>query len=217
MTFYIGDMLQYLPIMLEALWVSVYVSVAGFFAGSIIGVFIALVRNTRFKLLRIVTGGYVELMRNTPVLVQLYLVYFGLGQVGINLNPLWAAVVALTLNNSAYTSEIFRAGFESVPVGLREAGSALGMSFPQIFRYVMFKPAVRNVLPSLTNQFIILFLFSSVGSVISLNELTSLLLTLNSQTLQTVEVFTMGAILYYLSSAIIAGLSRTAERMVFRW
>lgn len=217
MTFYIGDMIQYLPVMLEALWVSVYVSVAGFFAGSVIGVFIALAKNMRFKLLRIIVSGYVELMRNTPVLVQLYLVYFGLGQVGINLNPLWAAVVALTLNNSAYTSEIFRAGFESVPVGLREAGSALGMSFPQIFRYVMFKPAVRNVLPSLTNQFIILFLFSSVGSVISLNELTSLLLTLNSQTLQTVEVFTMGAILYYLASAIIAGMSRTAERVVFRW
>ncbi|GAB3267217.1 amino acid ABC transporter permease [Arthrobacter pigmenti] len=217
MTFYIGDMLQYLPLMLQALWVSIYVSVAGFFLGSVIGVFIALARNTRFKLLRIVSGGYVELMRNTPVLVQLYLVYFGLGQVGINLNPLWAAVVALTANNSAYTSEIFRAGFESVPVGLREAGSALGMSFPQIFRYIMFKPAIRNILPALTNQFIILFLFSSVGSVISLNELTSLLLTLNSQTLQTVEVFTVGAILYYLSSAIIAGISRTAERVVFRW
>lgn len=217
MTFYFGDILPYLPLLLRALWVSIYVSVAAFFVGSVLGVVVYLARSSRFRMLRTVSGAYVEVMRNTPVLVQLYLIYFGLGQVGINLNPLWSALVGLALNNSAYTSEIFRAGFESVPTGLREAGSALGMSFGQIFRYVMFKPAVRNVLPALTNQFIVLFLFSSVGSVISLDELTSALRTLNSQTLRTLEVFTYGAVMYYLTSVVIAASSRAAERVLFRW
>jgi polar amino acid transport system permease protein len=123
----------------------------------------------------------------------------------------------MTLNNAAYTAEIFRAGIESVPNGLLEAAAALGLNFPQRFRYVVLKPATRNVLPALTNQFIVLFLFSSVGSVISLNELTSALADLNQRTLRTLEIFTVGGLLYYLTSAVIAGSSRLAERYAFRW
>lgn len=217
MTFYFGEVFQYIPLMLHALWISIYVTLLSFLTGSIIGVYLYLGKVSRFRVLRIFSSAYIEIMRNTPVLVQLYLIYFGLGQVGINLNPLWATVVSLTLNNSAYTAEIFRAGFESVPRGLGEAGSALGMNSRQVFRYVALIPAVRNVLPSLTNQFIILFLFSSVASVVALNELTSMVLTLNSQTLLTLEVFTVGAVMYYLSSALLAAGSRATERLMFRW
>lgn len=123
----------------------------------------------------------------------------------------------MTLNNAAYTSEIFRAGIQSVPAGMREAASALGMRFGQTFRYVVLKPAIRNVLPALTNQFIVLFLFSSVGSVISLNELTATLEDLNQRTLLTLEVFSVGALLYYVTSAAIAWSSRLAEKTLFRW
>jgi polar amino acid transport system permease protein len=216
-TFYFGDILPYLPALLQALWVSVYVTLIGFAVGAVAGVLISLARNSPVRVLRIVAGGYIEIFRNTPLLVQLYLIYFGLGQVGINFNPLWAAVLGLSLNNAAYTAEIFRAGFESVPAGQREAGSALGMSPVQTFRYVVLKPAVRNVLPSLTNQMIVLFLFSSVGSVISLPELTSALSDINSQTQRTLEIFTYGAVLYYLTSVVIAMGSRVAEKTLFRW
>jgi polar amino acid transport system permease protein len=216
-TFYFGDILPYLPLLLQALWVSIYVTLIGFAVGSVAGVLISLARSSRARILRTAAGGYIEIFRNTPLLVQLYLIFFGLGQVGINLDPLWSAVLGLTLNNAAYTAEIFRAGFESVPSGLREAGSALGMSSVQTFRYVVLKPAVRNVLPSLTNQLIVLFLFSSVGSVISLNELTSVLSDINSQTQRTLEVFTYGAVLYYLTSVVIAMSSRVAEKTLFRW
>jgi polar amino acid transport system permease protein len=217
MTFYFGDILPYLPLLLEALWVSIYVTVAAFAAGSVLGVLLALAKAGRSRLLRVASSAYIEVMRNTPLLVQLYLIYFGLGQVGLNFNPLWAALVGMTLNNSAYTAEIFRGGFAAVPAGLHEAGAALGMSAAQTFRYVAFKPALRAVLPALTNQFIILFLYSSVGSVISLNELTSELMNLNSQTLRTLEVFTYGAALYYATSACIALASRLTERVAFRW
>lgn len=154
--------------MLEALWVSIYVTFFSFVIGSIFGIFLSLGKTGPSRVVRVFTSSYIEVMRNTPLLVQLYLIYFGLGQVGVQLNPLWSALIGMTLNNSAYTAEIFRAGFASVPVGLREAGTALALNKYQLFRHVIFKPGLRGIIPSLTNQLIILFLYSSVASVISL-------------------------------------------------
>jgi polar amino acid transport system permease protein len=216
-TYYFGDILPYLPLMLKALWVSVYVTTASFLLGSVLGIFVYLARDSDVTALRMTGVGFIEVFRNTPLLVQLYLIYFGLPEIGINLDPLWSTLLGMTLNNAAYTAEIFRAGIESVPTGLREAARALGLRFDQTFRYVVLKPAIRNVLPGLTNQFIVLFLFSSVGSVISLNELTSTLADLNQRTLHTLEVFTIGGALYFLTSSVIAGSSRLAERYAFRW
>ena len=217
MTIDFAAVLPYLPVMLKALVISIEVTVLSFFLGSLLGIFVYLARRSDLAPLRWLGYSFVEVFRNTPLLVQLYLIYFGLPQVGINLDPFWSTLAAMTLNNAAYTSEIFRAGIESVPTGLVEAAGALGMRFSQTFRYIVLKPAIRNVLPSLTNQFIVLFLFSSVGSVISLNELTSALADLNQRTLRTLEIFTIGGLLYYLCSAVIAGSSRLAERYLFRW
>ncbi len=217
MTFNLAAVLPYLPVMLQGLRISLEVTVLSFFLGSVFGIFIYLGRRSPVGPLRWAAQAFIEVFRNTPLLVQLYLIYFGLPQVGINFNPFWATLVGMTLNNAAYTAEIFRAGIESVPSGLLEAASALGLRFSQTFRYIVLKPAIRNVLPALTNQFIVLFLFSSVGSVISINELTSALADLNQRTLLTLEVFTVGGLLYYLSSAVIAGSSRLAERYLFRW
>ena len=207
----------YLPVMLKGLGISLEVTVLSFFIGSVLGIFVHLGRRSPFAPLRWLGAAFVEVFRNTPLLVQLYLIYFGLPQVGINLDPFWSTLAGMTLNNAAYTSEIFRAGIESVPTGLLEAAGALGMRFGQTFRFIVFKPAIRNVLPALTNQFIVLFLFSSVGSVISLNELTSALADLNQRTLRTLEIFTIGGLLYFLASGVIAGSSRLAERYLFRW
>ncbi|MGH3445977.1 MAG: amino acid ABC transporter permease [Nocardioidaceae bacterium] len=217
MTFYFGDMIPYLPLMLKALWVSVWVTFASFALGSVLGVFVYLGKSSGSTVLGTLSRAFIEVFRNTPLLVQLYLIYFGLPQIGINLGPVWSTLLGMTLNNAAYTSEIFRAGIEAVPTGLREAASALGLGFSQTFRFVVFKPAVRNVLPALTNQLIVLFLFSSVGSIISLNELTSLLQDLAQRTLEVLEVFTYGGALYFLVSQVIAWSSRLAERTVFRW
>jgi polar amino acid transport system permease protein len=217
MSFSVAFIESVLPVMLKALRMSVEVTVLSFFIGAVIGIFVYLGRRGAIAPLRWVSQGFIEVFRNTPLLVQLYLIYFGLPQVGINLNPFWSTLLGMTLNNAAYTAEIFRAGIESIPVGLVEAAEALGLRFSQTFRFVVLKPAIRNVLPSLTNQFIVLFLFSSVGSVISLNELTSALADLNQRTLRTLEIFTTGGVLYYVVSAIIAGSSRLAERYLFRW
>lgn len=217
MTIDFGAVLPYLPVMLRALGISLEVTVLSFFIGSVLGIFVYLGRRSPLVPLRWLASAFVEVFRNTPLLVQLYLIYFGLPQIGINLDPFWSTLVGMTLNNAAYTAEIFRAGIESVPTGLVEAAGALGLRFGQTFRFIVLKPAIRNVLPALTNQFIVLFLFSSVGSVISLNELTSALADLNQRTLRTLEIFTIGGILYYLASAVMAGSSRLAERYLFRW
>jgi polar amino acid transport system permease protein len=217
MTVNFGAVLPYLPVMLKGLAISLEVTVLGFLIGSVLGIFVYLGRRSAFAPLRWLASAFVEVFRNTPLLVQLYLIYFGLPQAGINLDPFWSTLVGMTLNNAAYTSEIFRAGIESVPNGQVEAAGALGMRYLQTFRFIVLKPAIRNVLPALTNQFIVLFLFSSVGSVISLNELTSALKDLNQRTLRTLEIFTIGGLLYYLASAVIAGSSRLAERYLFRW
>lgn len=217
MTFYFGDILPYLPEMLQALWISIWVTLASFVVGSVLGILLSLAKTGPSRIVSSVASTYIEAVRNTPLLIQLYLIYFGLGQAGLQFSPLWSALIGLTLNNAAYTAEIFRAGFASVPVGLREAGTALALSKYQLFRHVVFKPGLRGIIPSLTNQLIILFLYSSVASVISLEELTAVLLNINNSTLRTLEVFTYGAVLYWLTSALIAYGARSIERVMFRW
>src|SRR5690348_15176598 len=99
-------MLPYLPLMLKALWVSVYVTLGSFLLGSVLGLFVYLGRASHRRSLRALSVGFIEVFRNTPLLVQLYLIYFGLPEVGVNLNPLWSTVLGMTLNNAAYTAEI---------------------------------------------------------------------------------------------------------------
>lgn len=209
--------LTHLPLLLQALLLSIEVTVLSFFLGSVFGVFVYLGRRSPVAVLRWAAHGFIELFRNTPLLVQVYLIYFGLPELGLNFDPFWSTLVGMTLNNAAYTAEIFRGGIEAVPKGHLEAARALGLRFGQTFRHIVLKQAVRNVLPALTNQFIVLFLFSSVGSVVSLNELTSTLADINQRTLLTMEVFAIGGLLYYLTSVVIAGSSRLAERHLFRW
>lgn len=113
------------------------------------------------------------MIRNTPFLVQIFFIFFGLPAAGISMSPNTAALVALVVNVGAYGTEIIRTGIESIPRGQIEAGRALGLSPVQIFRHVVMIPALRNIYPSLTSQFIYLMLTSSVVSIISANDLAS--------------------------------------------
>jgi polar amino acid transport system permease protein len=217
MTFYFGDLLPYASQLAAALWTSVYITLIAMAVGSALGVVFYLGKASPLPVVPAVSSAYIEVFRNTPLLVQLYLIYFGLPELGINLNPTWAGIVALTLNNSAYTAEIYRAGFESVPNGLREAGHALGMKGSQVFRYIVFMPATRNVFPALTNQFILLFLASSIASIIGLPELMNSILNINNQTYRTFEILAVGGLLYFAVSAVLVLASRVTESYFFRW
>lgn len=217
MTFNLGDLSPYASLLLTSLWVSVYISVLAMGVGGAFGVALYRGKVAEVRVVRIISSAYIEVFRNTPLLVQLYLIYFGLPELGVNLDPIWAGIVALTLNNAAYTAEIYRAGFESVPHGLVEAGQALGMRGRQVFRFIVFMPATRNVFPALTNQFILLFLASSIASIIGLPELMNSILNINSQTYRTFEILAVGGLLYFIVSGILALGSKLVEMRLFKW
>src|SRR5271169_5246309 len=135
--------------------------------GLLVGVAGAQAKASRSRLLRGVTQGYIEAIRNTPFLVQLLLIYLGLPSLGLRLTPDQAALLAMVVNLGAYATEIVRAGIEAVPRSQIEAGRALGLKPWQIFRFVVLMPALRTVFPALASQFILVMLASSVVSVIS--------------------------------------------------
>jgi len=217
MNLYFGDILPYMGELLTALGMSFGITIASFVIGGLLSVVVYLGKASRVRVFQILASGYIGIFRNTPLLVQIYLIYFGLPVFGVNLDVFQASLVALSLNNASYCAEIIRGGFESVPRGLIEAGEALGLDRRTIFAKVSLAPALRGVYPSLVNQFVHLFLTSSIASIIGLPELMHAVLEINSQTYRSIEVLAIGALLYFASGFIISLLARGAERFLFRW
>ncbi|MBU8810591.1 amino acid ABC transporter permease [Mycolicibacterium goodii] len=217
MQLYYGDLVPYLIPLLKGLAVSIAVSLAATAIGGAFGILLYAGRTARLNVFRVAASAYIEIIRNTPLLLQLYLVYFALPRAGVNLDPVTAGILALSINNSAYMAEIYRAGFQSVPAGLREAAAALGMSPRDTFWRVLFIPAMRNVLPAITNQTILLFLASSITSVVSLPDLMHVMMGITSTTFRTIEAFTVGGLLYFAVAFLIASFSRVVETRFIKW
>jgi polar amino acid transport system permease protein len=169
--------------------------------GLLLGIAGAAGRTSQFRLLRVFVQGYVELIRNTPFLVQLLLIYLGLPRLGLRFVPDDAALLAMVINLGAYATEIVRAGIEAIPHGQIEAGRALGLRRLQIFRHIVLMPALQAVYPSLSSQFILVVLGSSIISTISAEELTAVANNLQSQNFRPFEIyFATGAI--YIAMAL---------------
>ena len=145
---------------------------------------------------------YIEAIRNTPLLVQIFLMYFGLASLGLHLSAFVVASISLTVNVAAYTAEIMRAGLEAVPAGQLEAGECLGLSRAQLYRHVLLLPAMERVYPSLASQFVLLMLASSVTSQISAEELTAVANHVQSDTFRPFETFILLAGLYVALSLL---------------
>lgn len=167
--------------------------------------------------LHVLIVAFVELVRNTPFLVQIFILFFGLPVIGIRLSPAVAAALALTLNGAAYATEIIRGGLESIPRGQAEAGLALGLHPAQVFRYVMLKPALRAIYPSLVSQFIFLMLTSSIVSSISANELTHAAAVLEGRTFRSFEIYFVVAGLYLVMSTLLSALFNAIYRVYFAY
>ncbi|MEH3138560.1 MAG: amino acid ABC transporter permease [Mycolicibacterium neoaurum] len=217
MQLYYGDLIPYLHPLLLGLLISIAVSAAAVVGGGSLALVLYAGRSSTIRVIRAAAAGYIEIIRNTPLLLQLYLIYFALPQAGVNLDPVAAGVLALSLNNAAYMAEIYRAGFESVPAGLAEAGAALGLSRRDIFWRVQLAPAMRNVLPAITNQTILLFLASSITSVVALPDLMHTMLGITSTTFRTIETFTVGGLMYFAVALLIASSSRLIETRFIKW
>ena len=164
--------------------------------GFAIGVLCAIGRRSGVRALAAPCGFYVELVRNTPFLVQIFLVYFGLSSLGLRLSAFTVALAALAINVGAYATEIMRAGFDAVPPGQIEAGECLGLSRIQVYWHVILLPAIERVYPSLTSQFVLLMLASSVASQISAEELTAAANFIQSDTYRAFETYILVAALY---------------------
>lgn len=170
--------------------------------GALFGTIAAVGRGSRSPLIAGACKGYVETIRNTPLLVQIFLVYFGLASLGLKFSAFTVAVAALTINVGAYTAEIMRAGFEAIPRGQIEAAEGLALSRLQIYWHIILLPAIEKVYPALTSQFVLLMLASSVCSQISAEELTAVANYIQSDTYRAFETYIIVAVLYVILSLV---------------
>ena len=217
MKLYFKDVIPYLNDMFTGLGYSVLLTVISMALGMVVGIAAYLGKSSSHKCVSAVSKGYIELIRNTPMLVQLYILYFGLPEIGVDLSPLTASVIAMVINGGAYIAEIMRSGFQSIPYGLQEAGMAVGMTSRQIFLNIRLKLALKNAFPALINQFILLFLFSSVTSTISMPELTYITFNLQSSTARVFEVLLISGAMYYVITILFVALFRKCEKKLFSW
>jgi len=171
----------------------------------------------RERVSTVVIGGFVEAIRNTPFLVQIFFLFFGLPTLGVRLDPNVAAILALGLNGAAYAIEILRGGVEAISRGQVEAGVALGLRSVQIFRYIIVKPALRAVYPAMTSQFIFLMLTSSIASSITASELTHVGAEIEAETFRSFEVYFTIAVLYLVMSFGLSRLFAIVGRLSFSY
>lgn len=195
-TLQFADVLGAWPLLLKGAWITIQLSLTATVLGLLVAIFGAWGKTSGPTALRWLIYAYIELIRNTPFLVQLFFFFFALPALGLRWTPHQTALVAMVVNLGAYATEIIRAGIESIPKGQIEAGLALNLKRHQIFRLVILKPALRAIFPALTSQFILLMLSSSVVSVISADDLTSVAANLQSQTFRSFEIYIVVAGIY---------------------
>ncbi len=181
----------------------------------VVAVFGAMARTSGPRWLRSVVAAYVEVIRNTPFLVQLFLIYFGLPQLGMRLDANEGALLAMVLNGTAYTIEIVRAGIEAIGPGQLDAGKALGLHRFGVFRLIVLPQALRIVAPPLGSQFILLMLNSSIVSVIAADDLTAAAQDVAGRTFRSFEAFISVTLVYLVLSLLFTAVFAGLERLAF--
>lgn len=212
-TFHFRDVFAAHDALLQGLLLTLQLTATTILFGFVIGLGVASASVYGPRWAKRLARAYVELIRNTPLLVQLFVVFFGLPSIGIKLDVIPVATIGLAINLGAYSAEILRAGIESIPRSQVEAGIALGLTRAQIFRHIVLLPAVRNVYPSLTSQFILLMLATSVASQIAAPELFYAGSIIQSRTYRDFEVYTIIAVAYL----VLALLLRILLTLGYRW
>ena len=184
------------PLFLHGAWLTIQLSVCATLLGFLIGTLCAIGRGSHNVWIARACSLYVEIIRNTPLLVQIFIVYFGLSSLGWKVPAYAAAIAALVITIGAYTTEIMRAGIDSIHKGQIEAAQCLALSKVQIYWHVILRPAMERVYPALTSQFVLLMLASSITSQISAEELTAVANNIQSDTFRPFETYIVVALLY---------------------
>ena len=206
-------MAQAMPLLLMGVGVTIKITAISVLLGILIGLFIGIARISTNRVIHLVAAVYVDFLRGTPLLVQIFLVYFALPVVtGQRIDPFLAAIAACSINSSAYVAEIFRAGIQSIDAGQMEAGRSLGMTWTQTMRYIIVPQAARRVIPPLGNEFIALLKDSSLVSVIGFEELTRRGQLIIARTYASLEIWLCVAIIYLAMTVSISRLVAWLER-----
>lgn len=187
----------------------------GAVAGLGIGILGAVCRAWRISPFDRIFAVYVELIRNTPFLIQLFFVYFGLPSLGVRLDEWEAAILAVIINLGAYTTEIIRAGIEATPRGQTEAAQSLAMTRAQIFRHVVLPPALAKVWPSICSQVVIVMLGTSVCSQIAAEELTFAANFIQSRNFRAFETYLIVTVIYFLLAVIVRQVLKISGQRLF--
>ena len=190
------------PDFVAGAWLTIQLTVLSIALGFALGTVCALARVYGGPVVRRLVGAYVEAIRNTPLLIQIFIVYFGLSSLGLKLRADISAVIALTVNMGAYSTEIMRAGIQSIQRTQLEAADCLGLTRLQTILHVVLLPAMERVYPALSSQFVLLMLASSITSQISVEELTAVANNVQSDTYRSFEVYVVVAIVYLVLSAL---------------
>ena len=201
-----------LPLFGNGMIVTVELSLLAIFFAMVWGLIVAFGRMARARWLRTLAGAYIELVRDTPVLVQMYFIYFGFSMAGFGLSGFISGLLALSLQNGGYVAEIYRAGIESISVTQVEGGKALGMSRWDVTSIVVLPQALVRVIPPLANQLIVIIKDTSLVSAIAVADLTQIGKLLTERSAASYEVFLTIAVFYLMMTGIVSGLSRLAER-----
>ncbi|MCO8169129.1 amino acid ABC transporter permease [Pseudomonas sp. 21LCFQ02] len=208
-------LLPYWPELLAGLWVTIQLTVLATVGGVSLGILGAALRSGRSGLASRLWGCYVELIRNTPFVVQLFFIVFGLPALGLKLTAGEAALLAMLINLGAYSTEIIRAGIQVTPRGQWEAGRVLGLSRSQTFLRVVLPPSLKRIYPALVSQCIIVMLGSSVVSQVSHEELTFAASLIQSRTFLSFEVYLVTALMYLALSIAMRQLLLAIGRKCF--
>ncbi|MDQ3695821.1 MAG: amino acid ABC transporter permease [Chloroflexota bacterium] len=204
------------PLLVDALLMTLFLGVTSFLIGCVIGLGVALARLFGGPPLRALAVGYVSIVRGTPLLIQLLLIYFGLPQFGIILEPIPAALIALSLHAGAYLAENFRSGILAVDKGQWEAAYSLGMPFWRAFQRIALPQAARVATPPVGSRFIALIKDTSLASVVTVVELTSVAESIGSSTFRYMEMFVIVAVIYWLVNSALSLGQEVLERRMAR-
>lgn len=210
-----GVLVEYLPQLLDGLKWTFLISLCSVCGGIILGVAGALSRISRNRFLNLAAAAYVEWIRNTPLLVQIMFIYFGIGMFW-SVSALIASIAALSIFSGAYITEIIRAGIQSIHKGQREAALSLGMTEAQAMVLVILPQAFKRILPPLAGQFISLIKDSSLVSVIAVTELTYAAKNVITMTFRAFEVWIAVAVFYFCLSYLLSRSVRVLEERMAR-
>jgi len=202
------------PYLLQGAIMTIKITSLSVAIGIAIGIFGGLMRVSKNPILYWLSTVYVEVIRGTPLLVQIFIVYFGLPSLGLRLTPYLSAVSALGINSGAYVAEIVRAGIQSVPKGQYEASRSLGMTHGQTMRYIILPQAFRNILPALGNEFIAMTKDSSLASIIGVTELMRTGQIVISRTFQSFSIYGGVAVIYFAMTFTMSRIVRWIEKKV---